>query len=378
METGEREVEEVVEGPEVDEVAQDDSGGEGEVKNESARETVERVLREASKEDGTGSKNVKPEKHPGTTKEAKGPTSVRQTPPAEDVKPLGRLTVPQREVFNKLPPPLKTAYNEMIRSHEQKFTEVTSKAAQKEKDAQHVIETVRPYLLAHPELQEAGFTESKLVSSLVATHQRLTNPQTSISEYVKIGKGLGIPDEVLQQISGASGQKGGQPVNISQHPEFRALQDELNRIKSEVDGRKTQEVNSTVSRILSEMETVREEKDGNGKYLYPELFDDAFLDRVKPLVSALVGADPKLSYGEALKRARNTLLGVPGYSNQQSQTRLPAGSANNNRATAAAVSVRGRVSAPLVPGEVQDIPPEALGSARDTVAWALKQMRRGA
>ncbi len=105
-----------------------ESGGRDVPKNESARQTVERILREAGKEEAPRNVN-QAAKEPN--KKVKAPTSVKQTPAQEEVKPQGRLSAEEREIYNQLPVPLKISFNAMMRNHEQKFTEVTTKASQK-------------------------------------------------------------------------------------------------------------------------------------------------------------------------------------------------------------------------------------------------------
>lgn len=343
-------------------------------KEETARQTVERVLKAAEKEAEeaeTDEDKTAVEKSQVAPKKPEKAKKAPRPEPAAEIRAPNRFKVEHKEVFNKLPPELKRALSDMVRDHEGSYTRAMQTAAAKEKEAAHVIEAVRPYLLAHPELQDAGYTESRIVSSLIAAHQRLTNPKTAKQAYYELGKQIGIPDATLQGIVAGQAQE---PPDITQHPQFRALQQELNQVKSTIGNSQQQQFNATVDTIVSEIEAVREETDANGRYLYPRLHDAEFLESAKPLVSALRKARPQLSYGAAFKEAHQILNG--GHSSQPIQARLPA-KQTNEQARAAAVSVRGR-SAVAAPSQLDssEIPPEALGSAADSVRWALKQLRR--
>jgi hypothetical protein len=359
-----------VEAPEVEnEVGETEQS---EPEHETARETVERqlnLLKEGAGSEGAESKASSKVKDGVVKRSAKQKEQQQQF----EIPPPNRLNAAQKEVFNKLPPDLRRATHEMFKNHEGLVTRAMQQARNAEREAAHVVETVRPYLLAHPELQEEGYTEAKLVSSLIAAHQRLTDPKTAKQTWIQLGQQIGIPSQALTQFADGQTGTGAVQSDISQHPQFRALQERLNQVTSVIDGRAKQEYETTVSGIVSEMEAVRNEKDNFGRYLYPKLHEDDFLEQAKPLVSALIKVRPGLGYGEALRQAYATLEGQNGNFSQGSQARFPQQQVSPS---AAAVSVRGR-SAPSAPSEMEEIPPEALKDARATTAWALKQLRRG-
>jgi len=229
--------------------------------------------------------------------------------------------------------------------------------------------------LAHPELQSEGFTESKLVASLLAAHQRLTNPETAIQAYAELGMQLGLDSDKLSDLLGDAGKpRNAASVDISQHPQFVALQNELKRVSSVVGGAQKQYEERAVGEALKEVQALQNEKDQFGRFRYPKLHDAEFLERTKPLVSALAKSLPDLSYGEILRRAHDSLEGSASPA-QANQSRL----ANQRQLAApqaAGVSVRGK-SAPSSAGLMEEITAEALGDARSSAMWALKQLRRG-
>lgn len=345
----------------------DDTGSE----NETARETVERELSRLQKE-ASGEGGAPAEKGAAAGSKEKGVKEPVELPP---IAPPARMTAADKELFEKLPYELQRSMAKSYQDLQSMATKATMAARAAQKEAAHVVETVRPYLLAHPELQAEGFTESKLVASLLAAHQRLTNPETAIQAYAELGMQLGLDSDKLSDLLGDAGKpRNAASVDISQHPQFVALQNELKRVSSVVGGAQKQYEERAVGEALKEVQALQNEKDQFGRFRYPKLHDAEFLERTKPLVSALAKSLPDLSYGEILRRAHDSLEGSASPA-QANQSRL----ANQRQLAApqaAGVSVRGK-SAPSSAGLMEEIPAEALGDARSSVVWALKQLRRG-
>jgi len=361
-----------------------ETGGEEETPdtaNETARQTVERELKKLQEEAPGGDD---PEAEGAPQKELvfqpKKNAKVKASKVAAsepDLPPPNRLSAEQKEHFNKLPAPLKKATHAMFQNVEAQFTKAMQEARGAQREAAHIVEAVRPYLLSHPELQEQGFTESKIVSGLLAAHQKLTNPKTALSTYADLGAQIGLSKEKIAAILDIAKGNDASVVDIKQHPDFVSLQERFNTLESKIGGAERQSLEAQVTSIVSEMEAVRDERNQAGQYLYPKLHDGQYLEQVKPLVSALVRAIPGLSYGEALKRAYHQIEGTTGNSIQATQPRLPTTPIGRTERSAAAVaSVRGR-SAPAVSSAVNEPPAEALKDARSTVMWALQQHRQG-
>ncbi len=367
-----------IENEELDDEEIDDSDENEETEPaETPRETVERVLKEAQKEsDGETDQPSKGADKPERPVKP-GKETAAQAKPAPQVEapilPPTRLKAEAKQLFTKLPKDLQAEWARIAKQEEAEFTRSQQEVAAARNDAKHIVEAVRPYLLAHPELQAAGYTESGIVSALIASHQKLTNPKTALETWMGLGAEIGIEQADLEAIRAAyQGNAPQRAPSIHQDPQFLSLQNEVNALKSA-------KVQETIAPIVSEMEATRQKIDPQtGQYLYPELHDNQFLEQAKPLVSALVRTVPNLSYSEALVRAHASLTGrsFNGNSNQPFQTKLPAKQITPPRATSAAVSVRGK-SAPNIIGEIRDIPKEALGSARDSAKWALEYLRKG-
>ena len=365
----------------------DDVADDPDYEPETAKETVKRVLEEAKEKASRDDAKAAGEKGAPKAKDGLKQPSPKQKPqgakgtPAP-VSPPSRLNAQEKELFSKLPPELQASWGRISKDEERRFTQGQQQLAAAQREASHIVEAVRPYLLAHPELMQHGYTESRLVSELIATHKVLTNtenPKAALSKWLDIGAQMGVDEDTLSELSQQFQGSTRERISANQIPEFSSLQEELNSIKSWIGQAQSVQHNATVNSIVSELEAVRNEQDGSGNYIYPELFDDSFLDSAKPLVSTLVGTVPNLSYGDALRRAYITLTGkIPqGNPNQAQRTKLPAPTNNiEERAMKAAVSVRGK-SAPASAGELTEIPKEALKNPRASVQWAINQLRRG-
>lgn len=353
-----------------EETETNDAGSETETTRETVERELNRLKNEASGEDSKAQTN--PAAQGGKTKGSKEPVAAAITP----VPAPARMTAAQKELFEKLPPELQKSMAKTYSDLHGMATKATQAARKAEREATHVVEAVRPYLLAHPELQAEGFTEARLVSSLLAAHQRLSDPKTAKKAYAELGMQIGIDADKISDLLGEDATPRGNDFDISQHPQFVALQTQLNQVTSVLGGAQKQKEQAAVGEAFKEVEALQNERDQFGRFRYPKLHDGDFLERTKPLVSALARSLPSLGYGELLRRAHDILEGQ-GSPPQGNQPRLAANNSNKQLATqAAGVSVRGK-SAPAVSGQMEEIPDEALGDARSSALWALKQLRRG-
>lgn len=356
-----------------------------EPKNETARETTARVLRELS----SGKAEESKEKDSGTAKVVK---QAEQNPddivdPAQvakeleidpDLIPPARLDSREQQVFNNLPKTLKRAFSRSIKNLEAMTTNEKRDLAKATQESRSIIDAVQPFAA---EWGSQGFTVPSAIAALAANQQKLMNPETRIKTFIEIGQSLGIDIDQLPAL--AKGEAVATPPDISAHPQFRALHESVTSLQSE---REQAQIQAAAAPIAEEMRAVQHEIDpATGGYRYPELHDEAYLESLKPLVSTLVSTVPGIGYGEALRRAHYSRQGF-GASNQTPQARSQVATTqkSNNintappqRAVSAAVTVRGGVASATGSTKVGEPPPEALRDARATTRWALEQLRNG-
>ena len=383
-ELGTVEIEEV----EPTEETEGDSTDETQNARESVRQTVERAFK-AEKEktdlrDSGGQKSasaIDPANQASPNQKNKAAkaqkTAEVDATPGAPIQAPQRLNAVEREAFASADPALQKAIGRMFADHEKQFTKTQQEYSRAAADARGYMEAVQPYLQA---FGQAGFSGPAGMAQLCAAQARLTNQQTSVQAFSELGRDLYGQNlqAVLQHIlGGGAGQAQQQSADISQHPQFRAVQAEQSTLRSHIE---QQHLQQAVQPIVSEMENARYEKDAAGNFLFPELHDDEFLEATKPLVSAYVGTIPGMTYGQALKRAWSDLSGksAPAITNGQNQAGYQSPTPQQQRGVNAAVSVRGKIAPLATSGSGSDDgpPPEALKNPRATAMWALNHLRR--
>lgn len=337
-------------------------------KDESPRDTAKRVA-----------EAIKKDKDPG--REGQKQQEAKPLKQEADIEPPQRLSAVEKQVFSKLPNELKPAVARMIRDHEATFTRTMQAVQAERQEVAGIREAIRPYYVSHPELAEAGYTESGFVSALVGVHAKLMDPKTKEKALLDIVRQNGYSASQLAELeSGGHITKensGASQADISSHPQFLALQEQLQSVLEWKGAHEQHQVSQASQRIVQEIEAVRNEKDALGNYRYPRMHDADFFDRAKPLVSELVRVTPGLPYGDAFRRVYVALEGQPiGDSPQPTQARFPATNTQTAQraAQAAGVSVRGRAAPPSNGMLTLDKIPD---SARETAALVLQQLRAG-
>lgn len=360
-----------------------------EIVNENAEESPEESARLALIELQEGNENAEGDSSPAAeedserapenaqsnvVREAQTPETQLPEPEAEDpadFEPPSRLSAKERQLFNKMPKQLRPAVARMFKDVQAQQTKWNQEYSRATNDAKHILETVRPYYVSNPAYAEAGITEAGFISALVAAHQRLTDPKTDRQTIEKLAKDRGYQIKFVgedgQEVSGTTSAQ----QDITQHPQFKALQQQQNQLLQIVQGERTQKVTEP---IIAEWRQIADQKDSSGRWVHPEMQQNEFWVQARPLISHL--AQTGLSYSEALKRAYYSLTGKQPLTQNQA-TRPPAASNTQSRAVSAAVSVRGRAAPPAVTPRVNGIDVSANETPEQSAMIALEELRRG-
>lgn len=364
------EVEQTNEKPEATEAKADEAPG-----KESVRESVKRAYERIKKDGDTSKKAQETGQKPGQ-QEAKPEELAKELEIDPELLPPERLNSAERQLFANLPKGMKRGVARMFKNHEGMATRAQQEYSHATKEARGVIEAVQPYIT---KWGQTGWTAPAAIAQLASAHERLVNPATSLQTYLELGKDIGIDFENLAKFARGEAQLPTQqyqaPTQQAQIPED--LRNKIDRIYSSYE---QQEYQREVLPILSEFEAVQNEIDpASGDYKHPELHDDNYLERLKPLVSSLLGTVPGITPGDALKRAYYISKGQEVPSNSYQPTaRIPAANNTPQRASPAAVTVRGK-TAPITAGQGAGVEPpsEALRSARDTARWVYDNLKNG-
>lgn len=340
---------------------------------ESVRDTTERIFKKLQ----TKTKGERNQDGTNPEKPTDAPDQEATNRALEDfdpeLEPPARFNGRAKQLFNNLPKGLKRELNKTVRDLEALGTrERQAEKQQIEQERQSVSAihaAVAPYL---PKWERPA---AQAIAELAAAHEKLTNPETSFREYVKLGQLLGHDvSHYTQQLE----QKDPSFIDVTSNPAIKSVIDTNNKLMQWKQQIEAQQTRQDADRIFSELESVRQERDpASGRQRWPELYDEVSLQRVKSLVSVMVGNGTATSYADA---ARKAVIALRGDSSPQpsipiNRNSLPA--AESSRPSAA-LSVRSR-SAPAVGNQLtSEPPPEALGNVRSTTEWVYEQLRRGA
>ncbi len=331
--------------PEADEGIQGDEGEKPEAAKVSASEAA-RVLaaQKKPKKQVIEAKDLQPEK-PVKKEEQAQQTGKLEAPVGWDVK--------DKEEFEKLPEPAKRQSLAFWGRMNKVFTQGTQELGRLKSKYGGLDEVESSY---KPVLDRYGVDFIRGTKELWGTQASLlTDRDKTLLEIIEKN---GTTLEQLYNVREAR-LRGGQPPAYQpqqqQQPQVPYLtpEDVDRRVEQRLQAQSHQQV---LQYEAQELESVRNERDSSGRYLYPELWDSnnmaenywnsETISGVKPLYERLRKTQPDLSPGEALKRAiqvqRIADGNIPSSPSPQAQ-RLP--NANTNdiaRARAASVSIRSR------------------------------------
>ena len=261
--------------------------------------------------------------------------------------PIG-WDVKDKEEFAKLPEPAKRQSLAFWGRLNKVFTQGTQEIS-RFKQKYGGLDEVENYYRPHLDQHKMDFVQG--TRELWATHHKLVNDTDN--ELLRIIERSGRSLESLYNIREGRAQPSQQRQPQAQNSHLTP--DVVSSIvRQELQGYQTQQATRTEA---EELDTVRNEVGPDGQYLYPELWDSenmdghywnqATIDRVKPLYESLKMTQPELNHAERLKRAVHFIR----FSNGQvpsspapSAQRLPqnANTSEIAKARAASVSIRSR------------------------------------
>lgn len=324
--------------------------------DEDVRETAERAARALLGEDEEESSEEEPEEA------AEEPSStVNQS--IDEVAAPERFSAAAKEAWSKTPAEVRKEFPKMIRDMQGHFTRKLQEVTGKQREAAGILEAIKPF---EKEWAARGVNRGQAVAALAYDyHLKVTDPKRSIAETARRA-GIDLFDLAEEVAGGESGRSQGSQghVDISQHPQFIALQNQTQQLNNYIGQQRQAAVQADAKGIAEEIRSLRQERNPDGSQRFPAMNNPEFFKSVKPLVSNLRRISPGLSWAEAFRRAYFTLEGYPqGDSSNGNQAGLPPG---NNQPKARPISVRG-ASAPG-PGtfklpDASEIPDDTRGAA---------------
>lgn len=353
---------------------------------ETAAQTADRILKGEVTDDKVRDEGKDFEKEEvktkGEVKEVRGQKKNDDLDP--ELSPPERLDAQGRQLFNNLPKGLKRQYHKAIKDLESGNSKDRQALLSERQEIQSIRDAAMPFA---GEWAEKGRTVPQAVAELGAFQRKLAHPDISIREntYLQLAQQAKI--DLVKLANKAMGRtdenasSSGNLPDISNHPLVSQLQGELNSLREQMAPLQSsyqQQIDSQVDQeadlIVSQVEAFRNETDpASGNLRYPELFDEVFLGRMKPLVSELMRNGHEMTWGQAYKEAHRLMTNRGNPHQTTNQTRPQASTNNNSIAHKAAISVRGKAS-PSIGIPEMDIPPEATKSAQATMDWVMRNL----
>lgn len=339
---------------------------------ESVLKTAEKALK-AVKDKRDGRKGKKEAKEEADPKETEVEVTTEDKEPEEkqvdyELLPPEGLLPNEKEEFLKMKYGPRRAFNRMwkraVSSTQERFREI----AAKEREHAGIHEAIYPYRDSIPE----GHTVSSMINALMKVHSNIASSDEgkAFKEVMAVGErrfGQGFRDRLEAYLSGNENFS----KNEERHPSHSsdpALLSRLDRIEQ-------QWVEAQAAPIAKEFESVANERDLAGNFLFPELQNPDFVSWLNDKVVLAKRENPQASWGEAMKLAWSRATGrqVP-VSKRPIGTSHQATNATQSRALSAAATTRGRVSTDVIDDE--EMPDWATKSVEATARWALEKERR--
>lgn len=281
------------------------------------------------------------------------------------IEPPHHFPVPLKEKFLKLPRDVQQRAVEMFTGLEQNVTQRLHQTAELQRRHQGIDAVMSRY--GKTWIKE-GFSDEQFIAESAETWQGLRNDP--VGTLAKIAQAAGVsPDDIAEAMNGGGQQR----RNFSQPQAQTGLTPEQVRaiLREE---RETQARQSLQQTAKAEALALMNERDQNGTYKYPELWDQSFQARVQPLVDYHLASQPGISFGEAVKRAVYTSRGQPLPGNSTPGTQSGTGSRLTPQeiqaAKLASTSVRSRGNG--VQHVMSDVKPGE--SVRESAAAAYREL----
>lgn len=347
------------------------------LKGETATETAQRVLKKLKEEAET------------TTN---GDSTAKTTKQLEEEDPVPERLDPQsKELYKNLPKGLKKAFSQSLKDLQGNATKAQQEAKRTKEEATETIQRYKDVDAVISKYEKdwssRGLAASTAIASLIKAQEDITHPDISVRKknFTKLLKDCAIdPVAYGAELAGTSrSEQGGS--DISNHPlvvelknQIQGLQEVIKPLASDYTQQKQNTYQTALSSAVNDFKKVVDEKDEAGNFRFPELQNDEFLERAKPLVTTFGQTFPDMPPSQKLIKAWELLTGRSANLTKAQPTRLPATNNTNVRvARVAAGSVRASRTSPSGVSTASDVPKEALKNPTATALYALQQLRQG-
>ena len=235
------------------------------------------------------------------------PTTEKEAPapPTEYVDPPHTWKADGKEWFKKQPI---EAQKELRRRHddmEKQFHNINTEWRKVKQESSDIDEALKPF---ERQWGQAGIPRAEGVQRLARAQMKLdANPQQAIAE---IAKSYGLQVSFGGEFAGHTAPQYDQAPLRDVYGRIQSIEQALTAEREQIKFQKAQQT-------LTELHSVRDEKDDYGRSLRPELQDDQFVESLAPLYAGFQQREPDLTPSELLKRAYTAATGKNPESRQQ-------------------------------------------------------------
>lgn len=282
---------------------------------------------------------------------------------SQRIEPPARWPVAKKEWFNKQPKEAQEEISKGWNEIESHATKVFQEAAREKQSAANVNKILSHY---RSEWGLKGITDEQAIAELCATQDNINkNPVETIA---LIMKKRGVSPQALANYLSGNGETR-QMSNLP--PEFNELTKTVKELKDSLSSREQAFHEQQLQQAVAEVEGVMRETNAQGQYLYPELWEETYRERAKPLVEDLRKTHG-LSWSEATRKAINVIRQIDGRPSPSSNGSRLSTRDELQKVKAASVSIKSRGSA-TIPTRT---PAKAGESVRETLERTYAELSR--
>ena len=325
-------------------------------------EQVNQILKDLEEEDGDKALPHVPDlkdDEDGEPVEASKEKEEKAPEVTEEVKPPQSWTAAGKEWFNKQPVEARKELAKRTKELETHTYKVWEEANKIKKNYKDLDETLAPF---EREWNLRGFTRAQMVLSLAQSQKMLSQDPEAGLDYIAKSYGTSLEEIVKKRLEqgGEEGRDYGSDAQAD--AALQQLQNQVQYLQAELAKQNQGQNQARIQSVVSELHSVRDEVDGTGRYVFPELHDRSFALSLGPVYTGLLQSQPGLTPREALVKAYTAMTGkVPNRAQS-----IPTA----DRARKASLSVRGG-SRPTAARTLDVDPGE---STEDTVFRTAREM----
>lgn len=226
------------------------------------------------------------------------PAEAPAAQPTEKIEPPASWTAQDKERFHALDPVAQKNAVKWFKDAQAHSTRLWQEMSTEKAKAKEIVEVADEYFGKKIKLPD-GMTKGQAIRQLLDYQQHINEDSIgAIADMIRYRK-VSLAD-IQARLNGQT-----QAPPRQESPQQRLLTpEEVNRIVEErLQAHSQTQAQSQAAESATESVRQVQREMQNGKYLYPELHEAAYIQRIQPLVSYYRGNNPEISWGDVYKLA---------------------------------------------------------------------------